>query len=117
MQDIIFDNAEPGMMDAATSASSGLQFGINMVAIIIAVFAVIMAVRLVSKSGGRINRAIRYFILGVACNALAIGWSLFLGHVYLFGNVCFDIHQNFMSLGMLFFIISTFKFSRLTQNV
>lgn len=116
MQETIFDNAEPGMMDTATGASSALQNGINTVAIIIALFAVIMAVRLIHKLGGRINQAIRYFILGIVCNAAAIGWSLFFGHVYLFGGVFFDVHQNFMSLGMIFFIISTLKFYRLIYN-
>lgn len=117
MQETAFSYGEFGVMDASTDVSSGLQLGISVVAITVAVFAFIMAFRLVHKLGGRINQAVRYFILGIACNASAIGWSLFFGHVYFLGDVYFDIHQNLMSLGMIFFIISTLKFSRLIQNV
>src|SRR3989338_6633125 len=113
----ILDSAEPGMVDTAAGASITLQFGINTMAVTVAIFAVIMASRLIHKLGGRINQAIRYFILGILCNAVAISWSLFFGHLYVLGGALFDVHQNFMSLGMVFFIISTLKFSRLIQNV
>ena len=117
MQETAFNYGESGMTGGSTDVSGVLQLGISVVAITVAVFAAIMAFRLVHKLGGRINQAIRYFILGIACNASAIVWSIFSGHIYLFGDVYFDIHQNLMSLGMVFFIISTLKFSRLIQNV
>ena len=117
MPTTIFEDAEPSMMDTAVGASNSLQLGIDTLAIIIGIFALIIAVRLINKLGGRINQALRYFIAGIICNAAAIVWSLFFGHVYVIGGAYFDVHQNFMTFGMIFFILSTLKFSKLVENV
>ena len=116
MQNVPSGGFQSGMMGSVTSISSSLQFGIDIVSIIIGVVAFFMAVRLVRGLGGRISRAIKYFIVGIVCNAAAIAWSLFLDHGYVLGGMYLDIHQNLMTLGMIFFIISTFRFSKLAQG-
>ena len=73
MSSILFEDAEPGMMGSA-GASNTLQLGIDVVAILIGIFAVFVAIHLIRRIGGRINEALRYFIFGVACNAVAIFW-------------------------------------------
>lgn len=70
-------DTEPRMTDSAVGTSNAFQVGIDTIAIIVGIFAVITPVRLIRKLGGRINQALRYFILGIVCNAVAIVWSLF----------------------------------------
>ncbi|MCR4311087.1 MAG: hypothetical protein NUV54_00745 [Candidatus Taylorbacteria bacterium] len=97
--------------------SNLLQHSINTVALVVAFLAVVVAIRMAGAMGGRIRKAIFYFILGIVANALAVFWTLFFAHQYLVWGVYLDVHQNLMSLGMIFFVISTYKFSKLVQNV
>lgn len=106
-----------GAAHTAASVSSMFQLSVNSIAVIIGLAAVIVAIGLVRKLGGRINLAIRYFILGIVCNATAIGWSIFFDHIYVIGGSAIDVHQNLMTLGMIFFIVSTFKFYKIIRNV
>ena len=92
-----------------------LQSSLDGVAIIIGLFAILIVFRLNGRLGGRINIALRYFIAGVLSNIVAIIWSLSFGHDYIWNGFAFDIHQNFMTLGMIFFIISTVQFSKLMR--
>lgn len=101
----------------AASAENGIQLGIDIAALFIGIFAVVIILKVNRVLGGRINQALRYFIAGIVCNLLAIVWSLVFVHTYLVGGFHIDIHQNLMSVGLIFFIISTIKFSKLLQNV
>lgn len=96
-----------------SGASNFLQFSIDILAAVIGLFAVLVVIRLNRRLGGKISKALTFFILGVFCNILAIVWSVFFGHVFLVGGMNFNLHQNLMSLGMIFFIVSTTKFSKL----
>ena len=107
--------------DFATMGMGGshstFQLSIDFLAVFIGLFAIVMVIKLNHKLGGRIHRALRYFILGVLSNVLAIVWSLSFGHLYTIGGFSLDMHQNLMTIGMVFFIISTVRFSKLVQNV
>ncbi len=103
------------MAMGAMAGSNTLQLSVDALAVLIGIFAIALVIKLNRQLGGRINQALRYFILGVLCNVLAILWSLFFGHVLVVGGMNLDMHQNLMTLGMLFFIISTARFSKLVQ--
>ena len=94
-------------------ASNTFQIAINVVAIVVGLFAVVWVLHLNRTIGGRVRQALWFFIAGILCNVVAIGWSLFLEHDFIFSNITIDIHQNLMTLGMIFFIISTARFAKL----
>ncbi len=117
MMETFQNDAQVNTMNSVAAASDTLQFGVDILSILIGIFAFILAIRLIRKLGGSINQALKFFIAGVVCNAVAIGWSMAFEHGYVLGGMYIDIHQNLMTLGMIFFIISTFRFSKLVRGV
>lgn len=101
-------------------ASGGMipaQTFFDVVAVLAGIVAIYHLVSLNRKLGGKLSGALKFFNLGVLSNVLSITWSTFVGHaIYTLGTVMFDIHHVFMSLGMVFFIVSTHKFSSLVQG-
>jgi hypothetical protein len=93
-----------------------VQGVLDLIAILVGVVAIYSLLRLNKKLGGKLSSAIRFFNLGMASNVLAIIWSTFLGHIYTIGGISFDIHHVLMSVGMIFFILSTRKLSGLVVN-
>lgn len=98
---------------ATGGASNTFQIVINMIAIVVGLLAVVWVFHLNRTLGGRVRQALWFFIAGILCNVVAVGWSLFLEHDFIFRNIAIDIHQNLMTAGMIFFIISTARFSKL----
>lgn len=101
----------------ATSGTISAQIFFDVIAVLAGIVAIYHLVCLNRKLGGRLSGALKFFNLGVLSNVLSIAWSTFADHaVYTLGAVTFDIHHVFMSLGMVFFIVSTHKFSSLVQG-
>lgn len=94
----------------------GIQDIVDLIAILVGTIAIYYLIRLNRKLGGKLSGAIRFFNLGMAANVLAILWSAFLGHVYIVGGMEIDAHHFLMSIGMIFFILSTRKLSGLVQS-
>lgn len=92
------------------------QTALDLTVIIIGFIAVYSLIRLNKKLGGKLSSAIRLFNIGMFINISAILWSTFWGHVYTVAGMSFDIHHLLMSVGMIFFIISTHKFSGLVAS-
>ena len=91
-----------------------LSLGVVDIAVIIlgtfiGLFSIFLIFKLNRKIGRKIRIALRFFILGVLANVTAILWTSFWGHTYTIGTVEFDVHNVFMTIGMVFFIISTYK--------
>ncbi len=100
-------------MTMAVGVSNTIQILINLSAVAVGLLAVVWVLKLNRRFGGRVNQALRFFIAGILCNVFAIGWSLFFEHAYVVGSMALDVHQNLMTLGMIFFIFSTARFSKL----
>ncbi len=92
------------------------ELAINIAAIVIGFLSMYLLIRLNRQLGGRIQTALWFFVLGVLANVAAILWSLFFEHTYIVANTTFDAHQLLMTIGMIFFILSTRKFSLLIRN-
>ncbi len=103
------------MVPVASRALS-VQGVLDFIAILVGIIAIYSLIRLNQKLGGKLSVAIRFFNLGMAANVLAIFWSTFWGHEYTLAGVTFDVHHLFMTLGMIFFIISTRKLSGLVSS-
>ena len=101
---------------AANLSVNFVQLVIDIAAILIGFFAIYLLVKVNRKLGGKINTALQFFVWGVLSNIAAILWSLFFEHTYVVAGMAFDIHQLLMTLGMIFFILSTHRFSSLIQN-
>ena len=95
----------------------GLQFGIDITALLIGGLAVMTIFRIMRQPGGRVNQALRFFTVGIVFNMLAIVWSLSSGHPFQIFGFYLDMHQNLMSVGLVFFIISALRFAKITSNV
>lgn len=93
-----------------------IQSILDLIAIIIGVIAIYSLIRLNQKLGGKLSLVVKFFNLGMAANVLAIIWSTFFGHIYTVAGVSFDIHHLLMSVGMIFFILSTRKLLGLVAN-
>ncbi len=89
------------------------QGSLDAFAVAIGLVAIYLLIKLNRKLGGKLSGALRLFNLGMAANVVAITWSSFSGHVYVVGGIPIDIHHFFMTLGMIFFIIATNRFSSL----
>lgn len=101
----------------ATGNAISAQIFFDVIAVLAGIVAIYHLVCLNRKLGGKLSGALKFFNLGVLSNVLSIAWSTFSSHaIYIIGTVTFDIHHVFMSLGMVFFIISTHKFSSLIQG-
>ena len=104
------------MVPVFTSGAIQVQTVLDSFAILIGIVAIFYLIRLNRKLGGKMSTAISFFNLGMVCNVLAISWATFLGHLYILAGVTFDVHHLFMTIGMIFFILSTHKFSQLMVN-
>ena len=94
-----------------------IQILFDVVAALAGIIAIYHLVCLNRKLGGKLSDALRFFNLGVLANVLSIVWSTFSSHaIYTLGTITFDVHHVLMSLGMIFFIISTHKFSSLVKG-
>ncbi len=94
----------------------GVQGVVDFIAIMVGIIAIYSLIRLNEKLGGKLSGAIRFFNLGMAANVLAILWSAFLGHMFIIAGMEVDAHHFLMSIGMIFFILSTRKLSGLVQS-
>ena len=103
-------------MTSATTNLFQVQTMIDLIAVVIGVFAIYYIIRLNRKLGGKLSMAVRFFNLGIASNVTALVWSTFWGHMYTVAGINFDVHHVFMDIGMIFFIISTHKLSGLIQS-
>lgn len=102
---------------ALISTDNSMQLGIDIAALFVGALAVATVIRISRRLGGRVKEALRYFTIGITSNIAAIVWSLFFGHSYMVAGFHIDVHQNLMSIGLIFFIISAIKFSKIVQNV
>lgn len=103
-------------MVPVTSYVLQFQNVLDFIAILVGVIAIYYLTRLNQKLGGKLSGAIMYFNLGMAANVLAISWSIFWGHIYTIAGAGLDMHHVLMSIGMIFFILSTRKLSGLVKN-
>jgi len=103
-----------GMM--APVSTNIIELIVGIAATLIGLFAIYLLIKLNRKLGGKIKTALQYFVLGVLANIVAIIWSLFFEHIYVIAGITFNIHQLLMTLGMIFFILSTYRFSSLIQS-
>lgn len=104
-------------MVLAASRTISAQVLFDVVAVLAGIVAIYHLVCLNRKLGGKLSGALKFFNFGVLANVLSIAWSTLWSHtIYTFGAITFDIHHVLMSLGMVFFIISTHKFSSLVQG-
>lgn len=99
----------------ATGSVNFIEWAFGFGAIIIGFCSVYILLRLNQKLGGKIGVALRYFILGVGANIFAVLWSLFFDHLFVIAGLTFNAHQLFMTFGMIFFILSTYRFSLLVR--
>ena len=102
---------------ALISTDNSIQLGIDVSALLIGLLAVATVIRINRRLGGRVRQALSYFTIGISCNIAAILWSLFFGHSYMVGGFHIDVHQNLMSVGLVFFIIAAARFAKIVQNV
>lgn len=94
---------------------------IDLIGIAIGVGAVVLGLNLKKTIGGRVGEGLTYFMWGVVWMVLAFVYTLFnarfntvlKGQLNL-GGV--DIHHALMTLGMIFFIVSARKFTRLAKE-
>lgn len=100
----------------AMTSSSPVTIGIVILAVVIGLVAITLVIRLNRQLGGKIRSALWYFLLGIFVNLFAMVYTLFFGHVYAIGKLSVDVHDLFMALGMVFFILSAYQFSRLIQT-
>ncbi|MEK7499396.1 MAG: hypothetical protein AAB649_02205 [Patescibacteria group bacterium] len=100
----------------ALPAVLNVQSLLDFIAVLFGVVAIYSLIRLNRKLGGKLSAAIRFFNFGMAANVLAVVWSTFWGHLYMIAGVSFDFHHLLMSVGMIFFILSTNKLSGLVVN-
>lgn len=110
---------EPTMQMISHEAIGGgdaVTLLVESIAVIVGFIAVYLLLRLNTRLGGKINAALRFFILGVLSNVLAIVLSELGYHQYAFGTLTIDIHHVLMAIGMIFFVISTRRFSSLISN-
>jgi len=97
----------------ADMTMTSFDIGVDVLAVLIALVAIILVIRLNSKLGGKLRSALRYFVLGILVNAFAMVWTAFFGHTYTLGTVTFDVHNTFMAIGMVLFSLSAYRFSLL----
>jgi len=103
------------MSTGATVFNDWFQMTIGIITVIIGLSAIFLIFRINRQLGGRISQALRFFTAGVLCNVSAVIWTLVYGHSLVIGSIDVNIHQNLMSIGMIFFIISTTRFAKLIQ--
>ena len=111
-----YQTGVPAAMSMAPMPVTPIDIGVDIVAICIGLIAIIFVVRLNRKLGGKIKSALWFFLLGVFINMFAMLWTAFFGHVYTLGTVTFDVHDVFMAVGMIFFILSAYRFSLLVPR-
>jgi uncharacterized membrane protein YczE len=90
--------------------------GVDIVAICVGLFALIMVVRLNTRLGGKIKSALWFFLCGVFINMFAILWTALIGHEYTIGGIVFEVHDVLMAIGMIFFTFSAYQFSLLVPR-
>lgn len=108
----------PGVMGmtSMTMTMSSVDIIVDVAAVIIGLAAIYFVLRLNKSLGGKIKSALRFYILGIFANVFAMIWTAFFGHTYTIGAVTFDIHNVFMAIGMVFFTVSTYRFSLLVPK-
>jgi len=111
-----YQASAPMAMGMAPMPVTPIDIGVYVVAICIGLVAIILVIRLNRKLGGKINSALWFFSFGVFINMFAMLWTAFLGHTYTLGTMTFDVHNVFMALGMIFFILSAYRFSLLVPR-
>lgn len=99
----------------ATVFNGWFQITISSITVVIGIVAILLIFRINRQLGGRISQALRFFTAGVLCNVSAVIWTLVYGHNLVIGSIDVNIHQNLMSIGMIFFIISITRFAKLVQ--
>jgi len=100
-------------MQVMTMSMSNADLIVDVIAIAIGLIAIVGVTRLNRNLGGKMKSALQFFVLGILSNIVAMIWTSFYGHTYTIGMTTFDIHNFFMAVGMLFFILSTWRFSLL----
>jgi hypothetical protein len=93
-----------------------VNIGVDVVAVVIGLVAVIWIIRLNQKLGGKIKSALWFFLIGVFTNVFAIMWTEIFGHTYSIGLITVDVHDAFMAIGMVFFSLSAYRFSLLVPQ-
>ncbi len=101
---------------AVAGSVNYIQLIFDVVAIATGIITVFFLLQLNSKVGGKLNSALWFFIWGMVANISAIIWSIFFGHVYVLVGMEFDLHHFLMTVGMIFFIISTSRFFSIVKN-
>lgn len=86
------------------------------IAFLVGLFALMLILRLNRRMGGKIKPALWYFGLGIFANLAAMFYTEVFGHTYTFGTVTFDVHTVFMTIGMIFFVLSAYNFSKLVPR-
>lgn len=104
------------MMADSSGGINVIQLIMDAVAIGTGLITVFFLLRLNLRIGGKINSALWFFIWGMMANTSAILWSTFFVHVYTFNGLEFDMHHFLMTLGMMFFIVSTSRFFSIVKG-
>ena len=103
------------VMVSSTAAIGGesIDLIIDVVTIIIGLASIYIIIRLNRNLGGKIKSALQYFVWGVAINIVAVVYTTVLSHTLTIGGISVDAHNLLMAFAMIFFILSTYRFSLL----
>ncbi|OGZ63692.1 MAG: hypothetical protein A3A98_00125 [Candidatus Staskawiczbacteria bacterium RIFCSPLOWO2_01_FULL_40_39] len=97
----------------ATAGFGQVDLIVSSIAIFIGLVSIYLIIKLTKNLGGKIKSALQFFILGVSANILAMIWNILFGHTFTISIITVDAHNILMAIGMIFFIISTYRFSLL----
>lgn len=89
---------------------------IDIVGIAVGVIAIVAIVGKRAVLGGRVGQALNLFVFGLAFMILAFTWTLIFVRFALVFPPPFNAHHLFMTLGMIFFVLSAWKLTSLIQG-
>ena len=105
------------MVSGTVVAGEGLvDLVVDVATIIIGLASIYIIIRLNRNLGGKIKSALQFFVWGVAINIVAVVYTTFLSHTLTIGGVAIDAHNLLMAFAMVFFILSTYRFSLLVAR-
>ena len=108
---------ETTMISATIVMEQGLaDLIVDVVTIVIGLASVYIIIKLNRNLGGKIKSALQLFVWGVAINIIAVVYTTFLSHSVTIGGVALDAHNLLMAFAMIFFILSTYRFSLLISR-
>ncbi|MDO8575973.1 MAG: hypothetical protein Q7R90_01520 [bacterium] len=105
------------MISATVVMEQGLaDLIVDVATIVIGLASVYIVTRLNRNLGGKIKSALQFFVWGVVINIIAVVYTTFLSHAVTIGGIELDAHNLLMAFAMIFFILSTYRFSLLVAR-